>query len=217
MNCLTCGVELYEYRRKRCKPCSAARAKQLAKQRFAKGLSIIREHKSQPCSDCGKEFPHFVMDLDHMDPNTKIYSPRRNTRCYAGYKESRLRVILSTCEVVCANCHRIRTKANNHYVIKKRPVVKPNTNHASLKRKMAKRVTKVEDYLLLLKSNPCTDCGQTVPPEVMDFDHRDGKKKMAISEFKRMKRTLSVVKKELEKCDLVCANCHRIRTWKRQH
>lgn len=57
------------------------------------------------------------------------------------------------------------------------------------------------------------DCGGTFPPECMDFDHVRGVKEFAVSKsrFNTMKRVLA----EIAKCDLVCANCHRIRTSKR--
>lgn len=49
----------------------------------------------------------------------------------------------------------------------------------------------------------------------MDFDHRDRlDKKFAISESARY--SLRLMREEVTKCDLVCANCHRIRTFKRQ-
>ena len=62
-----------------------------------------------------------------------------------------------------------------------------------------------------LKSGPCADCGQTFPPYVMDFDHKDWTDKeaeVAAIKFGRWELVLA----EVAKCDLVCSNCHRIRT-----
>ena len=62
------------------------------------------------------------------------------------------------------------------------------------------------------KSNPCVDCGNTYPYYVMDYDHRDpGQKTNEISRL-QVNRSLSKLKEEIAKCDLVCSNCHRIRT-----
>ena len=49
----------------------------------------------------------------------------------------------------------------------------------------------------------------------MDFDHREGEVKTA--HVSQMVKLMSVPKlhEEIEKCDVVCANCHRIRTFKR--
>lgn len=62
------------------------------------------------------------------------------------------------------------------------------------------------------KDVPCTDCGVTYPSYVMDFDHRDSTRKeftLAESLTLSLKRLLA----EIEKCDVVCANCHRERTY----
>ena len=61
------------------------------------------------------------------------------------------------------------------------------------------------------KNRPCMDCGIQYPPHVMDFDHVRGKKDFYIGQFGRSKST-SCLQAEIEKCDVVCANCHRLRT-----
>jgi len=61
-----------------------------------------------------------------------------------------------------------------------------------------------------IKNNPCTDCGQHFPPECMDFDHVIGIKLQNIAWLNNS--AVSTIFEELEKCELVCANCHRIRT-----
>lgn len=68
------------------------------------------------------------------------------------------------------------------------------------------------ELLKKLKSNPCTDCKVTYPWYVMEFDHCRGIKLRHISltrSFASDKELLD----EVAKCDLVCANCHRQRTW----
>jgi hypothetical protein len=64
--------------------------------------------------------------------------------------------------------------------------------------------------LALLKSKPCTDCGHKFPACCMDFDHVRGKKLWNVSGGGN--RKWSTILKEIAKCELVCANCHRIRT-----
>lgn len=69
-------------------------------------------------------------------------------------------------------------------------------------------------FLLEVKSGPCSDCGNKFPVECMDFDHRDGEtKRFSISKMKTHNEVR--IREEIAKCDLVCANCHRIRTTKR--
>ncbi|MGH2718466.1 MAG: hypothetical protein ACRDJU_07795, partial [Actinomycetota bacterium] len=62
-------------------------------------------------------------------------------------------------------------------------------------------------------SVPCMDCGQIYPFFVMDFDHRDRSQKEAlISEYvNRICKAPPLA--EMAKCDVVCSNCHRIRTY----
>jgi len=69
-----------------------------------------------------------------------------------------------------------------------------------------------------LKKNPCSDCGQTYPSYVMDFDHRPGVEKSHPISKRNTISWLAVhakwdrVLEEVAKCDLVCSNCHRART-----
>ena len=60
------------------------------------------------------------------------------------------------------------------------------------------------------KAVPCADCGVEYPACVMDFDHKGSEKKFQISN--RYVGSLSKLLAEIGKCDVVCANCHRIRT-----
>jgi hypothetical protein len=66
-----------------------------------------------------------------------------------------------------------------------------------------------------LKSFPCADCGGVFDPVCMDFDHRPGEAKIkCVAKI----QNIEAMKAEAAKCDLVCANCHRIRTYrKRDH
>lgn len=65
-----------------------------------------------------------------------------------------------------------------------------------------------------LKDHPCVDCGGLFPPYVMDFDHVRGSKVVDLSKLRRA--SIEQIANEAAKCDLVCANCHRVRTFTRQ-
>jgi hypothetical protein len=59
----------------------------------------------------------------------------------------------------------------------------------------------------------CVDCGES-NHIVLDFDHiRD--KKYNVSRMIHDGFSWAAIKKEIEKCEVVCANCHRIRTYNR--
>ena len=68
-----------------------------------------------------------------------------------------------------------------------------------------------------LKNKPCADCGILYPPYVMDFDHINGKIKLGnIGSMITRNLSLKNIKREINKCDLLCANCHRSRTHERK-
>lgn len=60
------------------------------------------------------------------------------------------------------------------------------------------------------QASGCVDCGIT-NHIVLDFDHLKDKK-YNISQMVRDGFPWKEIKKEIEKCEVVCANCHRIRT-----
>lgn len=89
------------------------------------------------------------------------------------------------------------------------------TNKAYYLEKNKKARLKKVQYIRDLKSEAsCADCGEDFPHYVMEFDHRDPSEKVAAvstlvsSSWKKLYA-------EIDKCDVVCANCHRARTWGR--
>ena len=65
-----------------------------------------------------------------------------------------------------------------------------------------------------IKSVSCLDCGGVFPPECMDFDHVTGEKEFPIS-FGVKSVSMQRVLDEIAKCEIICSNCHRIRTVER--
>jgi hypothetical protein len=66
------------------------------------------------------------------------------------------------------------------------------------------------------QSSGCVDCKERYPYWMLEFDHARGTK---VADISKMKSTHSMeqIIEEIKKCDVVCANCHRIRTWSRLH
>lgn len=72
------------------------------------------------------------------------------------------------------------------------------------------------EYVRKIKeTKPCTDCGQMFHFSQMDFDHISDDKKTNIATLANSSISIKEIKKELAKCELVCSNCHRLRTWQR--
>jgi hypothetical protein len=75
----------------------------------------------------------------------------------------------------------------------------------------------VRRIILRRKDAPCRDCGIRYPPYVMQFDHRDPTLKLATPALIARKGwSFERTNQELDKCDVVCANCHAERTYRQR-
>lgn len=64
-----------------------------------------------------------------------------------------------------------------------------------------------------LDNNPCVDCGEK-DIITLDFDHVRGIKYKDVSQMAWSGCGIDLIKKEIDKCDVRCANCHRRKTAK---
>lgn len=75
--------------------------------------------------------------------------------------------------------------------------------------------TKIRRYIQEYKSNQkCADCGEDYPYWIMEFDHLKDKK-FTIGQFSSKTIDIEMIKEEIAKCEVVCSNCHRNRTFNR--
>ena len=70
----------------------------------------------------------------------------------------------------------------------------------------------IQNYL---KTHPCVDCGNS-DLRVLDFDHVRGLKVGSISNGVKDSWPLEKLQQEIDKCEIRCANCHRIVTHNRR-
>jgi hypothetical protein len=82
----------------------------------------------------------------------------------------------------------------------------PEKSRANRQRNISRVVSLINN----LKAGPCTDCGREFPPECMDFDHLDASTK--VGRVSTMRGSRLKMLEEVQKCELVCACCHRTRT-----
>jgi len=74
---------------------------------------------------------------------------------------------------------------------------------------------KIRRFIAAVKDNKhCMDCGIAYRHWVMDFDHL-GDKEFTIAQFRSHTSDLLKIRREIEKCEIVCSNCHRDRTYQR--
>ena len=83
------------------------------------------------------------------------------------------------------------------------------------KRNVIRLKSLIADVIMLAKIQPCLDCGKLYPYCVMEFDHCRGIELFNIGVSHNQSRNIQSIKEEIKKCDVICANCHRIRTFNR--
>jgi hypothetical protein len=93
-------------------------------------------------------------------------------------------------------------------------------NKATLARRRERRRVRHAEFIVwyqeLKSGKPCTDCGGIFHPAAMQWDHLPGTDKRAdVGELAR-KDCRATVLAEIAKCELVCANCHAVRTFNRR-
>lgn len=92
----------------------------------------------------------------------------------------------------------------------------PETKPARLENTRAIMKKKRQFFNLLKVERGCYDCGGMFPPEALDWDHLPGKEKcFHIAKYLTNKPREEILA-EIDKCQVVCSNCHRIRTANRK-
>lgn len=110
----------------------------------------------------------------------------------------------------CGNCRSKYSKEiwypkNKQIQIKRAIKTKFNRVH-----NLGKEINKIK------LNRGCFDCGYNKHSIALDFDHI-GDKKLAISAMVSRGWALESILQEINKCEVRCANCHRIKTWERKH
>lgn len=109
----------------------------------------------------------------------------------------------NTFQSVCRKCQNEVSK--KHY----------NDNKASYQKRIKERKQQLRAFIQELKTDkPCKDCGIVYHYYVMEFDHL-GDKDFEIASAANRGLSMETIEREISKCDLVCANCHRTRTFNR--
>ncbi len=175
-------------------------------------LEFLRDLRRVPCKDCGRRFQPHQMDFDHRDPKQKSFNVTTSRAMLM--RRERLMLEVAKCDIVCANCHSVRTYALQAERSARRRA-EGSVFRTPRSISMHRRALPKRDFLLELRDKPCLDCGGRFPPFAMQFDHRDpGSKQFNVASS--WCRSRASVLKEAAKCDIVCHNCHRDRTFQRR-
>ena len=117
--------------------------------------------------------------------------------------KSRKDGLQSVCRACLAEVRKA-SYAKNRETVRSKALKRKKANHTANKRRLDEIKT----------TTPCTDCKQFYQACQMQFDHLKNKK-YNISSMVGYYKWISI-EDEIKKCELVCANCHALRTHNRR-
>lgn len=183
--------------------CKTCLKKNTKKPKNLKWAMIRLFFNKRSCTDC-KLTDTVLFECDHIDDNKSKQKNGNKNKGMSFLSVKKIPIELKKCEVVCCYCHRLRTI--KRYADRKRDKTKRTRRD-----KLTKFVNDIK-----LKTGHCFDCKRTVLNEnvsAFDYDHLKPEEKVdRISKMIKDECDEKVILAEIEKCQLVCANCHRIRT-----
>jgi hypothetical protein len=158
----------------------------LRKRRRKRKLELVAAYGGR-CVDCGYAACPEALQFHHRDPSTKDFG-------LGSFSGSLNRLIeeAAKCDLLCANCHRIRHS---------REAAASRYRVVELRRETKRRA-------ITSFGGVCATCGSAYPPAAMDFHHPDANKKEFAISVDGIYRSWEKVQKELESCVMLCANCH---------
>ena len=109
-NCETCKAAHAANRRKRYKPSAAHRKGRKGQKVNARAHIMAEKLRRKQCMDCGWVVTldnTCCFDFDHRDPTAKSFAVSSKVN---DVSKERLDAEMNKCDLVCANCHRLRTK-----------------------------------------------------------------------------------------------------------
>ena len=106
-------------------------------------------------------------------------------------------------QTICKDCNRVKSKAyyRDNYEEQRNRIYK---------QKQERKEESRRNIIAYLQNHPCIDCGNT-NILVLDFDHRNDKKHN-VCDMLAGGYVWNSIMNEIKKCDVRCANCHRIKT-----
>ncbi|WP_089788608.1 homing endonuclease associated repeat-containing protein [Natronobacterium haloterrestre] len=136
--------------------------------------------RERACSRCHEDTAA-CLDFHHVDTAAKEMAVGKMVTF--GYGKERLREEIEKCEVLCANCHR-----QLHFT-------QPDDE----------RRRWVHDRK---RSAGCNRCGES-DSACLDYHHDNERKEASITRLIADGRTKDRIRAEMERCTVLCANCHR--------
>ena len=142
---------------------------------------VAREREKRGCGRCG-ETDSRCLDFHHRDDEVKTMNI--SSMVTHGYGREALRGEIALCDVLCATCHRLLHHTDPSCELRRWTLEQ-------------KRIR-----------GGCDRCSED-RPACLDFHHENDDKSMSVSRLVTNNSSKRRVRREIEKCTLLCANCHR--------
>ncbi|CAB4140167.1 hypothetical protein UFOVP395_1, partial [uncultured Caudovirales phage] len=72
------------------------------------------------CAQCGYKSHFAALCLDHIDPNNKDRNRKGSRAVNMKWGKERLKAELAKCQVLCTNCHQVRSWQQEHFKFRAR-------------------------------------------------------------------------------------------------
>lgn len=158
--------------------------------RKSSAQKIIEIKKLSKCKYCNEK-DWRCLDFHHINPSKKKETISRLVS--SSYSWKTINREIQKCELICANCHRITDIATQLKV-------KDDSNNYRLRNRKL-----VNDFK---KKCGCTKCGFNKNVVALDLHHEDPKNKRSNVSW-LLNKNQKIVIEEMQKCIVLCANCHR--------
>jgi len=155
--------------------------------KWAKKIKAIN-YLGGKCKECGED-NIFVLCFHHKNSADK--DKRFGTKSvFFEYRWSIVEAELKKCILLCNNCHR---------------------EYHQNKRETERKNGKIR--LLEIKGNKsCEICGYDKCNDSLTFHHKNGDKKLSFGDISKAKNiSIKDIEDEMNKCDLLCSNCHTLK------
>lgn len=161
------------------------------------------EYKGGICVCCGlKTNCYSVYDFHHINSKDKIKTKGKNESYNTSWSWNKIKLEIDKCELLCARCHRLKHIGISNWG---QTAEKENRNSQYQLKHINKRQQMAFEHL----GGKCKMCEFVGHYKLFDFHHRNPEEK----EFnlnKSFKFGLNRMMAEIDKCNLLCVNCHRI-------
>ena len=181
------GKDTTTIRKDICKSCANAAITQKA---IGNKVALVA-YKGGKCECCGQSFHYSVFEFCFGNVTGKRINMKSSL--------DKLKSIVDGCKLLCSNCHRTLREGRSN-----RGQTASESTIYIINNQLMKKLKAIE-----YKGGRCQCCNRLGPKSIFDFHHVDPNEKEM--EWKKMsKLNIEFRNKELDKCILVCSNCHRL-------